>query len=274
MCTLVLLRRPDHPWPLLMAANRDEMADRPWAPPGRHWADRPEVVAGLDRTGGGSWLGVNDHGLAAAILNRRGSLGPADGKRSRGELVLEALDHADALAAAEALAELNPAAYRSFNLVVADNRDAYWIKNPGSAEGTETARPVEVLPVPEGLSMITAYDLNDPKSPRIARHAGDLREAAAPSPEDGDWSAWQAILARSAESDPGAPAEAAMTVSLGGFQTVSSSLIALAAAPPAGEPPARWLFAAGRPDRHPYEAVDLTLPPALTADKGPVFGGF
>ena len=283
MCTLVLLRRPEHPWPLLLAANRDEMVDRPWAAPGRHWADRPEVVAGLDRTGGGSWLGVNDHGLAAAILNRRGSLGPAADKRSRGELVLEALDHADALAAAEALAELNPAAYRSFNMVVADNRDAYWIKNPGSEGGRGGGRdggrdagahPVEVLPVPEGLSMITAYDLNDPASPRIARHAEDLRRAAAPEPDDGEWSAWQAILARSAGSDPGAPAEAAMTVSLGGFQTVSSSLIALAAAPPPGTPPARWLFAAGRPDRHPYAAVDLALPPALSAGKGPVFGGF
>ena len=77
MCTLVLLRRPGHPWPLLLAANRDEMVDRPWAPPGRHWPDRPEVVAGLDRTAGGSWLGLNDHGVVAAILNRRGSLGPA-----------------------------------------------------------------------------------------------------------------------------------------------------------------------------------------------------
>ena len=89
MCTLVLLRRPDHRWPLLLAANRDELANRPWAPPGRHWADRPEVTAGLDRTAGGSWLGMNDHGLVAAILNRRGSLGPAADKRSRGELVLE-----------------------------------------------------------------------------------------------------------------------------------------------------------------------------------------
>ena len=32
-------------------------------------------------------------------LNRKGTLGPATGKRSRGELVLEALDHAEARAA-------------------------------------------------------------------------------------------------------------------------------------------------------------------------------
>ena len=48
MCTVVILRRPGHPWPLVFAANRDEMLDRPWRPPGRHWPERPEVVAGLE----------------------------------------------------------------------------------------------------------------------------------------------------------------------------------------------------------------------------------
>jgi uncharacterized protein with NRDE domain len=246
MCTLVILRRPHHRWPVILAANRDEMVGRPWAAPGRHWPDRPEVVAGLDRSAGGSWLGLNDHGVVAAILNRRGSLGPAPGKRSRGELVLEALDHADALAAAKALAELNPAAYRSFNMVVADNRDAYWLRNRGEPD----TRVIEVAPVPDGLSMLTAYDLNDPESPRGARHRAAFEAAAPPDPDAGDWSAWQEILARSE-----AGSEAAMTVERGGFQTVSSSLLALPAAPlSAAERPRRpvWLFAPGRPDRHAY----------------------
>lgn len=255
MCTLVTLRRPQHSWPLILAANRDEMIDRPWAAPGRHWPDRPEVVAGLDRTAGGSWLGLNDHGVVAAILNRRGSLGPAPGKRSRGELVLEALDHADALAAAEALAELNPQAYRSFNMVVADNRDAYWLRNRAEPE----TRVIEVVPVPDGLSMLTAYDLNDPASPRGARHQADFEAAEAPDPWTGDWAAWQTILAR---SEPGS--EAAMTVERGNFQTVCSSLLALPApglAGPAGTPwrPV-WLFAGGRPDRHAYAPVEVLKP--------------
>ena len=111
MCTLVILRRPGHRWPVLIGANRDEMIDRASKPPGRHWPDRPELVAGLDILAGGSWLGVNDWGVAAAVLNRHGSLGPAPDRRSRGELVLEALDHADAAAAARALVDLDPEAY-------------------------------------------------------------------------------------------------------------------------------------------------------------------
>ena len=129
MCTLAILRRPEHDWPVIIGANRDEMVDRPADPPARHWPDRAEIVAGRDRLAGGSWLGLNDWGVAAAVLNRHGSLGPAAGLRSRGELVLEALDHADAVAAARALSDLDPASYRSFNLIVADNRDAFWLRH-------------------------------------------------------------------------------------------------------------------------------------------------
>ena len=151
MCTVVILRRPGHAWPLLLAANRDEMKDRPWQPPARHWPDRPQVVAGLDELAGGTWLGLNDDGLAAGVLNRRGSLGPELEKRSRGELVLEALDHADAGTAAMALADLDPAAYRTFNLVIADGRAAYWLRSLGN----EGPGCVEVFPLPPGLSMLT-----------------------------------------------------------------------------------------------------------------------
>src|SRR5438067_7714270 len=161
MCTLVILRRPEHGWPVIIGANRDEMIDRPAKLPGRHWPDRAEVVGGLDLLAGGSWLGLNDWGVAAAVLNRQGSLGPAAGLRSRGELVLEALDHADAVAAAAALSDLDPAAYRTFNLIVADNRDAFWLKHGGGGR-------IEAHPIEEGLSLIAAGDLNDLATPRLA----------------------------------------------------------------------------------------------------------
>src|ERR1700747_1544316 len=151
MCSLVILRRPEHAWPVVIGANRDEMIDRPAKPPGRHWPDRAEVGAGLDRLAGGSWLGVNDWGVAAAVLNRHGSLGPVLGKRSRGELVLEALDHADAAAAAEALSDLDPAPYRTFNLIIADESHGFWLRHAGGPR-------VEAKPLKVGLSMIAAGD--------------------------------------------------------------------------------------------------------------------
>ena len=250
MCTLLLLRRPGHDWPLILGANRDEMRDRPWQAPGAHWPELPGVIAGRDELSGGSWLGLNRQGVVAAILNRRGSLGPLAGKRSRGELVLQALAAETAAAAVAGLEASEAADYRSYNLVIADRREAFWLRH---AEAEEAERP-EVFPLPEGLTMLTAGDRNDPTSPRVRRYLPLLEAAAPPDPETGDWSAWQKLLAdRGPPGDP-EPA-AAMNLDLpGGFGTVSSALLALGAS---GTPGTCWLFAAGRPDEVSYKPVIL-----------------
>lgn len=249
MCSVIICRRPGQRWPLFLAANRDEMLSRAWRPPARHWPDRAEVVAGYDEEAQGTWLGLNDHGVVAAVLNRRHSLGPAPGMRSRGELVLEALDHADAAAAAAALAAIEPASYRSFNLIVADNRDAFWLANrDGSAIVAE--------PVPEGLHMVTAWDMDDLDSPRIARFLPEFRAAPLPDPAAGRWNAWMSLLGTRNGRDDDSREGAMNVVTDFGFGTSSSSLIAVPA--PGVEPPSPiWLFAAGRPDEAPFEPIDL-----------------
>ena len=249
MCTLVILRRPEHAWPVVIGANRDEMIARPAMPPGRHWPDRAEVVAGLDLEAGGSWLGVNDWGVTAAILNRHGSLGRAASLRSRGEIVLDALDHADAVAAAAALSHLDPAAYRTFNLIVADNRDAFWLRH--SATGRIEARPIE-----EGLSLIAAGDVNDLRTPRLALAGPRFRAAPPPDPDREEWSAWQDLLGDDT-IPPGAPAEAALRFRTArGFATVSSALIALPATP-SPERRAAFRFAGWLPEPSPWRNVDV-----------------
>lgn len=246
MCTVLLSILPDDPWPVVFAGNRDELRSRPARPPGRWWGDRPDMRAGYDETGGGSWLGLNDFGVLACVLNRAGALGPAPGKRSRGELVLEALDHADAAAAAAALADLDPAAYRPFNFVVADNRDAFWLRHE------EPGQPIRVTPLPPGLSMITAHDRNSDDSMRQARWRGAFETAPRPDPGGDDWSGWTRLLA--ARADAGAPPRSGMTVADGGFATVSSALLALPAIGRAETPPV-FYFADGPPDRAAYAPV-------------------
>src|SRR5271169_6153655 len=248
MCTVVILRRPDHRWPVLLGANRDEMTDRPWKAPARHWPDRPEVVAGLDVLAGGSWLGINDWGVAAAVLNRTGSLGPAPGRRSRGELVLEALDHADAVTAAAALADLDPDSYRTFNLIVADERDGFWLRHAGG-------RRIEVRPLKEGLSMIAAGDVDDLGTRRLELALPAFREWPAPDPDRNDWAGWEALLG-STRSPPGEPATAAMRFRSDGYGTVSSAVIAL---PALGEPERRpiFRFASWLPEATPWQDVSL-----------------
>ncbi len=243
MCTLIILRRPGHPWPLLLAGNRDEKRDRPWKPPGRHWDDRAEVTAGLDLLGGGSWMGINDHGLSVVILNRLGTLGPAAGKRSRGELVLEALDHAEAGAAARALAELDPNAYRAFNLFIGDPREGFWLRHDGAG--------IEVLEVPPGLHMLTARELDDSEDPRIRHYLPRFREAEIPDPESSAWDGWRALLASRVPAPDQGPGAAMCFELESGFGTLTSSLIAIPAYPGFGSKPL-WLFAPGPPDREEF----------------------
>ena len=249
MCTVVILRRPEHDWPLLIAANRDEMLERPWLPPARHWPDRPDVVAGIDTLSSGSWLGVNDHGVAVAVLNRVGSLGPVANKRSRGELVLEALDHADARDAAGALSDIDPDAYRTFNLVIADNRDAYWLA------GRTGADRVTIEALPAGHSFFTSSDRNDPDKRRVEAYLPLFEAAETPDPEANDWSEWLQLMA---DRTGATRAEPMCIVSDYGYGTVSSSWSALPKPAPGVLP--HWSFAAGRPDITEFEPIDMTAP--------------
>jgi uncharacterized protein with NRDE domain len=242
MCTVVLLHRPGHVWPLVLAANRDEMLARPWDPPAEHWPDRPGVVAGRDRSAGGTWMAVSPGGMVAAVLNRQGSLGPAAGKRTRGELPLLALSRSTAAEAACALERLDAAGWRGFNLVVGDRDGAVFVR--GLGHGHPEARPLA-----PGLHMVTAHDPDDPESPRVARHLERFRAALPPEPADdpaAGWRAWQAILA----DQTGAPGEQINVVPRAGFGTVCSSLLAI----PRDGPPI-WLFAAGPPHTAPFRPV-------------------
>ncbi len=235
-----------------MGANRDEMLGRPWTPPGRHWPDRDDVVAGRDDLAGGTWMGLNDAGLAVCILNRHGSLGPAPGKRSRGELVLEALDHADAGKAADALADISPEAYRPFNLVIADNTEAWWLSLMAETDD------VRAVPIPEGLSVFTAYDRNDTSDTRIATYLPRFEAATPPDPDTGTWTEWQALLG--ATETQGAVFNAMSFRMENGFGTSSSSLLALPSIQAAHGPnPMRpiWLFAPGPPESSQFTPVDI-----------------
>ena len=221
MCSIILSITTNG---VVIGANRDEMIDRPWLPPGAYWPALPEVIAGRDVLAGGTWLGMNRHGVVAAVLNRHGSLGPAQGKRSRGELPLIALAQTNAEAAAAAIEASDAGAYRSFNVVVADANGGFFLS------GLETGHPVAVR-LETGVTMITSGEPNDLSLPRIARHLPLFRRT--------DPSGWAKLLA-----DNGELATSALNIlPAGGFGTVCASLITL---PHDGAE--AWLFAAGPPD--------------------------
>ncbi|MGH6718936.1 MAG: NRDE family protein [Alphaproteobacteria bacterium] len=246
MCTVVILRRPGHRWPLILGANRDELVARPSRPPAAHWPRQPDVIGGQDVMAGGTWLGINGAGVVAAVMNRVGSLGPAADKASRGELPLLALEKTDAAAAAAAVAALDGGRYRTFNLVVADAREGFWLR---WAEG---ARAIERFALPDGVSMVTAHDRNDGASRRIRRFLPCFAAATPPEPP-ASWGAWQRLLGSRAYDPDGGPTDAMTIAPTGGFGTVSSSLVALG-----DDGAVIWRYAGGAPDIVPFRDVALT----------------
>ena len=241
MCTVVFLLRPGFPWPLLVAANRDERLDRPWALPGAHWPDQPDVVGGKDTPGGGTWKAVNGHGVVAVVLNRVGSLGPAPNKRSRGELPLLALHAETAADGAARIAAIEAANWRSFNMVIADRAQAFFVRGLGYGHP-------EVSGFEPGLHMLAAGEPDDPHTPRIARHMPRFAQAAPPEPPE--WGEWPTLM-----SDRSLPAGSEMNIPpRTGFGTSSSSLLGV---PGEGASRVRphWLFTAGPPDRAEFQEV-------------------
>ena len=126
MCTLVLRQRPGEL--LAVSGNRNELLSRPASGP------RLEngVLAPRDEVAHGTWLGLNRHGLFACVTNRRGAMiDPA--RRSRGLLVLEALQARSASGLHAALRQLRGDRHNGFHLVYADLRDAFVTWSDGAA---------------------------------------------------------------------------------------------------------------------------------------------
>jgi hypothetical protein len=118
MCTLVLLQRPREL--LAVSGNRNELLARP--------ASGPSVSSGVfaphDELAGGTWLGLNRHGLFVCVTNRRGAMIDPS-RRSRGLLVLEALQAHSARGLRAAMQELRGDRHNGFHLVYADLEDAF-----------------------------------------------------------------------------------------------------------------------------------------------------
>ena len=130
MC-LILFAYKVHPvYKLIVAANRDEFYKRPTAP-AHFWEDSPDILAGRDLEKMGTWMGVTSQGRFAALTNYRNPKEVAEGKRSRGELVADALKYNGNLS--DYMRELsgNKDQYPGYNLLAGDADELYYYSNIG-----------------------------------------------------------------------------------------------------------------------------------------------
>jgi uncharacterized protein with NRDE domain len=204
----------------MLAANRDEVYARPFSPP-RRWVARTPFWAPRDEEEGGTWLGVNDGGLVAAITNRS-RLPSEAGRASRGHLVVGALS-AKSLREARAWLEEELAARprNPFQLFLGQGAEAFLCS--AGPEG------VAFRPLAPGLHVLS--NLHD---------EGEIDLGL------GTDATWDRIRPLLADTAPRLPRGYAINKRAGWRGTVASAFL---------EPGRTFLFADGPPDETPFEPV-------------------
>jgi uncharacterized protein with NRDE domain len=133
MCLVLFAYQPESDYPLVVAANRDELYARP-AESAHYWKDTPELLAGRDLSAGGTWLGVTRSGRFAAVTNFAEE-GGEDGLASRGTipqafLTSETSSH-------DFAHHIDGPRYRGFNLLAWDGTSLVHTSNRGITQDLE-----------------------------------------------------------------------------------------------------------------------------------------
>lgn len=234
MCLLAVLYRLVPESPILVAANREEYYDRPSLPPSIQ-SGKPRVLCGLDQRAGGTWLGVNQHGMFVGLCNRKGNVDPI-GARSRGLLAREVLRCGSARKGVDkAMEELMTHRYEGLNLVVCD-AESGWVVHSDNDN--------EVVPLEEGLNIIGNQNVNDPTDERVRLAHRLLTLQMLDSPVK-----FLAVASKVFARGPSPEGRPTMVVRGNDYGTVSSTLIALSPKPR----DAIFQFASGSPDQAKYE---------------------
>ena len=121
MCILFLAIEQHPKYPLIICANRDEFHQRPTQ--AMHVWREPNILAGKDLQAGGTWLGLSSTGKFAALTNFRKLPLSEVPKKSRGDLVLQALADTKINMTTELAARASQ--YHGFNLIYGSLKQLY-----------------------------------------------------------------------------------------------------------------------------------------------------
>ena len=250
MCTLIFAWQAVADAPIVVAANRDEAADRPSTPPGLYRTE-PRAIAPRDDRAGGTWIGYNAAGLFVGITNRWVG---REGDRSRGQLVADCLGCESASAAVETIERaVRTDAYAGFNLVVADNDRATLLEWDGELSVSDVAPGVHVV-VNVGADGASFEPPNRPEVGRQqANNATAVQDAlsveSASPPTAAEWRERAATVLGDHEFDVCVHGE--------GFGTRSASLIEIGRE--GTDSVGDYWFADGPPCRSPFERVESSI---------------
>ncbi len=216
MCTLAIAFKVISDVPLVLAGNRDEFTARTFLRP-HVWPKHPglpALFAGKDLKQGGTWLGINEHGLLITIINRyTGQRDPS--LLSRGNLAVECL-HQDSLNDVKTyLRSQDLSQYNPFTLLAYAHGEAWVATNyPGPSS----------WPLERGIHILTNAD---PRDNSDAKRNYLIATYLSPAPRA--LSALHTALVSLCKDHTwlqGFPSPAC--VHMEGYGTVSSSLVMLA----------------------------------------------
>ncbi|MDO8433188.1 MAG: NRDE family protein [Candidatus Binatus sp.] len=255
MCTLAIYYKVAADCPVVIAANRDEFLDRPATDPAT-LLEHPHVVGGKDLKAGGTWLGINQHGLVAGLLNRRSENGGNPNARSRGQLCLDALRHQSAADAARYASQQRGADYNPFNLLIVSREQAFVAYNRDGS--------IEVVELTPGLHLLSNLNVNDFECPKISASYAKFARLGDDADFVRDPVARRTDLAtrladHNTQLDSPSGRSNALCLHMDGYGTRSSSMIFMSARSPRID----HFFAPGPPCRTPYSIAAVPRGAAL-----------
>jgi len=234
--------------PILIALNREEKFSRSFQPP-RIQSGRPRVVCGIDRKSGGTWAGVNQHGMFVCVINSPKRVVSYD-LRSRGLLCKELLSSATAEEALDlAVRELETGCYAGANFLCVDRVSG------GVVYGSDQ---IEVEMLRPGLHMLSENRLDDREDRRqeyvrrlLTLHRLDSAVA------------FFAAASGTFSRKPDVTGKRGIVICEPDFGTVSSMMVSLTERTQKSV----MQFANGSPSEKPYEDVSALLRQVLSTER-------
>lgn len=172
--------------PLIVAANRDELYERPGVAMTVLRERGPRTLGGQDELAGGTWLAVNEHAVVAALVNQPSAEGRDPTKRSRGELPIAFARYPSATQAVEQVtATLDPSQYNPCWMLIGDRDSLFSV-------GVAGGHSADVEQLPPGLHILENLPLRA-ASAKVDRVAGLVGEAMSAQPDASPASAVAAL---------------------------------------------------------------------------------
>lgn len=128
MCIVALALNVNPEFPIVLIGNRDEFYNRP-ALPAIEWEGQG-IIAGVDKTAGGTWFGVSSENSRWAIITNHRDLSNINPEApTRGDLIPNFLKSVNTVK--EYIDSLKPVlkSFNGFNLILGEGKDAWFISN-------------------------------------------------------------------------------------------------------------------------------------------------